>query len=273
MFNPYQRRTTTLLSVIIIALCTVFTIAQGQRELPPLTVTSSTADKCPRGDIRQGSLSLIRNAIYESIQYLQCGPGEWRRVFYLNASKYESDQSCPGQWNQVNNQCTGAERSCSSAFSDKIISYYGKVCGRIIGEGVETTDAFNRFIPNQNTIEDNYLDGVSVTHGAPGSRTHIWSFAASPNDCPCDNSNRNFAPLPPAEVGDNYFCDRADGLDQVWTGESCTSDNPCCSFHNPPYFSIQLPAATTDRIELRICTDQHFANEPVLVLLTELYVQ
>jgi hypothetical protein len=38
------------------------------------------------------------------------------------------------------------------------------------------------------------------------------------------------------------------------------------------YFSVQLPAATTDRIELRICTDQGQADEIVLVLFAEIYV-
>ena len=36
---------------------------------------------------------------------------------------------------------------------------------------------------------------------------------------------------------------------------------------------IQLPSATTDRIELRICTDQPDELETVLVLFAELYVQ
>ena len=147
------------------------------------------------------------------------------------------------------------------------------MCGRIIGEGVDSVDGFLRS-PLQNTIEGNYLDGVSVTHGASGSRMHIWTFGTGhPNRCPCDNSNRDSAPLPPDEVGDNYFCDTANQVDPVWTGESCTNDNPCCSFNNPPYFSVQLPAATTDRIELRICTDQDRGDESVLVLFAELYVQ
>ena len=193
-------------------------------------------------------------------------------MFYLNASR--SDQICPGQWNLVTSPvrgCAGAG-SCHSAFSDEISTTYGKVCGRIIGEGVRSPDAFHR---SPITIEGNYLDGVSVTHGAPGSRTHIWTLGAGHPGarCPCDTSNRDIAPLPPAEVGDNYFCDRADGLDPLWTGESCASDNPCCSFHNPPHFSVQLPAVTTDRIELPICTDQVQGDETVLVLFAEVYVQ
>jgi hypothetical protein len=66
-------------------------------------------------------------------------------------------------------------------------------------------------------------------------------------------------------------CDRADEFDPLWTGESCANDNPCCSFNNPPYFSVQLPAVTTDRIELRICTDEAQRHEAVLVLLAEIY--
>ena len=181
-------------------------------------------------------------------------------MFYLNASA--TDQSYPGQWNLYSSAargCAGAGYSCRSAFSDHINSAYSKVCGRIIGEGITSPDGFYRFIANQTTIEGNYLDGVSVTHGAPGSRTHIWTFGAGflgDRRCPCDHSNRVHAPLPPAEIGDNYFCDRADEvqLKYLWSGENCTNDNPCCSFRNPPYFSVQLPAATTDRIELRICT-------------------
>ena len=112
---------------------------------------------------------------------------------------------------------------------------------------------------------------------ASGSRTHIWSLGAGHPAagnlvarCPCDNSNRGEAPFPPAEVGENYFCDRAD---ELWTGENCMNDDPCCSFHNPPYFSTQHPSATTDRIELRICTDQDQGDETVLVLFAEVYVQ
>ena len=124
---------------------------------------------------------------------------------------------------------------------------------------------------------------MSVTHGASGSRTHIWTFGAGHPArgsgivrCPCDSGNRTQAPLPSAEIGDNYFCDRpnrANELNRLWTGKSCINDNSCCSFHNPPYFSVQLPATTTNSIELRICSDQSQGDETVLVLFAEIYVQ
>ena len=272
-------------SVILFGLCIAATVIEGQGELPvkisPVTIRG-TNDGCPSDDKRQEVRNFLRSATREIIydRFADpisqiCGPGEWRRVFHLNASR--SDQSCPGQWNLYTSPirgCGGEHSLCRSAFSNDISNAYSKVCGRIIGEGVNSPDAFIRFISGQDTIEGNYLDGVSVTYGASGSRKHIWSFGAGhPGRCPCDNSNRGAAPLPPAEVGDNYFCDKADQLDRLWTGENCMNNNPCCSFHNPPYFSVQLPAATTDRIELRICIDQTQGDEAVLVLFAEVYVQ
>ena len=224
-----------IIGVSLFGLCIAATVIEGQGESPvvisPVTITGTT-DGCPSDDSRQASRSFLQNAIHEIIFSTNpvsqiCGPGEWRRVFYLNASA--SDQSCPGQWNLYSSPvrgCGGVHSSCRSAFSDKIGNTYSKVCGRIIGEGTSSPDAFVRFLTGQNTIEGNYLDGVSVTHGASGSRTHIWSFGAGHPvgnglvvRCPCDNSNHGQAPLPPAEVGDNYFCDRADELDRLWTGE------------------------------------------------------
>ena len=278
-----------LCGVFLFTLCIDVSVLQAVEIITPVVLLSSndSLSGCPSIEERQETLQLLQATVREVIQtsygilISECGPGRWRRAFYVNAS--QPDQSCPGDWSVQTSPvrgCAGVSSQCSSAFSGDINTAYSKVCGRIIGEGVSSPDGFIR-APQDRTIEGNYLDGVSVTHGASGSRTHIWTFAAGHSAtyfgwvarCPCDNANRDQAPLPPAEVGDNYFCDRADQLDRLWTGESCGSDNPCCSFHNPPYFSVQLPAATTNRIELRLCHDQHQGDENVLVLFTEIYVQ
>ena len=275
-------------SVVLMMLCINVAVMQGYRlstvkRLPVIMPSITEAGECPADNIRQASRELLLQEIIRNVSQItslfqNCGAGSWRRVFHLNASG--SDQSCPGQWNMVMSPvrgCVGASAVCRSAFSSDINTAYSKVCGRILGEALVSPDAFIRFSPGQNTIEGNYLDGVSVTHGASGSRMHIWTFAAGHGGlvarCPCDNSNRGEAPLPPPEVGENYFCDRADQLDRVWTGENCTDNNPCCSFHNPPYFSVQLSEATTDRIELRICSDQHQTDETILITFAEIYVQ
>ena len=272
------------LNFAIVVFCSMIHAVVMQRDLAlsPMVINGPGIGRvCPSLGIRQAARRLLQGNIHNFIYggpVPECGPGNWRRVFYLNAS--EPEQLCPGDWTTVTSPvrgCAGADSTCRSAFSEDISAVYSKVCGRVIGEGRTSPDAFFRYLTGQTTIEHNYLDGVSITAGASGSRTHIWTFGAghggSSPRCPCDNNNRFHAPLPPAGVGENYFCDRSDGLDNLWTGESCGVDNPCCSFHNPPFFNVQLSAASADRIELRICSDQHQGDETILVLVAEIYVQ
>ena len=264
-------------------------LLQGwSRQVPPAAVDGNGVAECPTDAARQSARQQLQSTVRDSIQdYISdlalaeiCGPGLWRNVFYFNGSN--TNQLCPGDWTtqSADTGCSGASSSCQSAFSGDISPAYNKVCGRVIGRGTNTPDGFIRFGGGQTTIEDNYVDGVSVTHGASGSRMHIWTFGAGHSAsiggiarCPCDNPNRNDAPLPPPAVGDNYFCNRAHNFDEIWTGTDCSLDDPCCSFHNPPYFSVDLSSPTTDRVELRICSDQHADDELLVVLFAEIYVQ
>ena len=274
-----QLQTIAILCMLMLALGT--TVSASEQESTKTVVIPGNG--CPSDEDRQIARQRLHSITERVLRnydiYPNCGPGRWTQVFFLNVSN--EDQSCPGDWNVQTvmsvRGCDGFDTSCQSAFSDEINTPYNKVCGRVIGIGTGSPDAFVRS-SRQPTIEDNYLDGVSVTHGAPRSRTHIWSFGAGhptgDNDhCPCDNSNRNVAPLPPSEVGENYFCSSTYSGDRLWSGSDCNTASSCCSFHNPPYFSVQLPTPTTDQIELRICTDETFSNEPVLVLFAEIFVQ
>ena len=278
-------QTSTVLFMFILALGTV-TVASTLEvfSISPVIIPGDDVRECPSDADRQDALQLLKSKSEQVIlqNYIvnpNCGPGLWRQVFYLNASS--QDQSCPGDWNVRTASsvrgCAGADVSCQSAYSEEISYEYSKACGRVIGIGVGNPDAFIRFITGQTTIEGNYLDGVSVTHGAPGSRTHIWSFGAGHPPpiarCPCETSDRVQAPLPLSFVGENYFCSTTYSGDRLWSGSDCNSASSCCSFHNPPYFSVQLPSPTTDQIELRICTDESVSNEQVLVLFAEMYIQ
>ena len=140
-------------------------------------------------------------------------------------------------------------------------------------------------------INGYYVDGISLTYGVDSSRQHIWTFAAglteagidSGHDCPCDSSRFDRVP---AFIGNDYFCES--GLhsawrspdtvrfypdDVLWDGEDCISTSTCCQFNNPPWFTKNLPTATTDDIELRICTNSVPTNDDVPIELIELYVQ
>ena len=103
--------------------------------------------------------------------------------------------------------------------------------------------------------------------------------------CPCDIHNYNHRV--PAFVGDDFFCESGlhspwTGMssqfifypdDVLWDGQSCTSTSTCCQLNNPPWFTKNLTNATTDDIELRICTSSLPVDEDVPLELIELYVQ
>ncbi len=69
-------------------------------------------------------------------------------------------------------------------------------------------------------------------------------------------------PAHPLHLWDYYFCDGAYN-GRLWDGQDCTT--ACCTFNSPPWFSVSLPAPTTDDIEVRICTDQDKSDEDIHV--------
>ena len=158
---------------------------------------------------------------------------------------------------------------------------YSRVCGRIRAYQVGSLDTFVR--STNPTLEGNYVDGVSLTHG--NLRQHIWTFAGgldesdNANNCLCQESG---TATPPAFVGNNYFCDTgAENYDYnvfysddpLWDGTGCGPGNTCCSFNDPPWFYRQLTEPTTDAIEMRVCRDDPLRNEEIAVERVEIYVQ
>ena len=219
--------------------------------------------------------------------------GGWTRLAYLNMT--DSSQPCPGKWRLITTPrrtCGRATHNlaCDSAIFSSNGVQYSHVCGRVIGYQVVSPDAFNRIIrfnPSF-TADSPYLDGVSITHGASGSRQHVWSFAGGLGDpawqdsyhCPC-HGNVN----PPSFVGQDYFCETANDAmspwttvgfevdDPLWDGQNCAAAFSCeCTLNNPPWFCKQLPQPTTDDIEVRICGSRHISNEDTPVEFMELYV-
>ena len=144
------------------------------------------------------------------------------------------------------------------------------MCGRVIGYQYSSPDSFRQFANTQ--IE---FDGINITTGA--QHNHIWSYVAGytrehQSNCPCASDR---AASPPQSIGDNYYCDSGDTTsnDPLWDGQQC--EGTCCTGTNsPPWFSVQLPAPTTDAaIEVSICCDQDTDDEDVPVELIEIFVQ
>ena len=74
----------------------------------------------------------------------------------------------------INSTSTG---SYSRSIFETYSTVYSRVCGKINGYQVGSTDALGlrRGII---TIDSNYVDGVSLTHGS-NPRRHIWTFVAA----------------------------------------------------------------------------------------------
>ena len=203
----------------------------------------------------------------------------------LNLTSY-SKRTC-GRSHTTDGGCS------STSFSIRGLPY-SRVCGRIRGYQFGRTGAFYSSI--YEGINSYYVDGVSLTHGGAGRRQHIWTFSAGRSEisrdfirfsiCPCNTTSARAAP---AFVGNDYFCES--GLqsewvdsqhfgvfffdDVLWDGQNCSSTrlSTCCQFNNPPWFTKNLPTATTDDIELRICTNSLITVDDVPIELVELYVQ
>ena len=132
------------------------------------------------------------------------------------------------------------------------------------------------------------MGGVSLTHGAPGARQHIWTFATGITEvdqssvaeylCPCSG----FHPF----VGNDYFFEC--GLntayssqyvhvfqsdDPLWDGQNCRAGTTCCQFNTPPRFTRDLLSSTSGDIELCLCYINDNIHEDIALELIELYVQ
>jgi hypothetical protein len=151
----------------------------------------------------------------------------WTRIAYLNMN--DPLQQCPASWRlysangvracgrQVTTSTTGGCNSQSYTILQHFLQYQ-KVCGRIIGYQIGSTNVFH---DQQLSIDEPYVDGVSVTHGYP--RRHIWTFAGGLSEtvvnawpshsCPCAlNGTGIQLQEPPAFVGNNYFCESGNPL-------------------------------------------------------------
>ena len=284
-------------------------VAQGANTTLPLTYPGQVlqgdgSQNCPseaqrervRNEVKNATRRLLRETVVtllraNSTGYSCGGSSGWRRVAYLNMA--DPSQQCPSVWQEITTPHRVCGRRSSSGFCQGLTystgsEQYNQVCGRIIGYQIGIPNAFNA---NGRSIDSNYVNGISVTHGSP--RQHIWTFATGLdellqfNNCPCLTGNTAAANLVPSFVGQNYFCES--GLtqwnatygvfwpngDPLWDGQGCGPTSSCCTFNSPPWFNVTLSSPTTNGIEVRIC-DRHEITESYddsPIQLMELYVK
>ena len=234
-------------------------------------VGPSSNESCPSESVVADNLEQLRSRVNEIIDkelpFLQRAitdgcPGEgWVKVVDFNAS------ACPVGLTKENGtqfcRSTGNVH-CVSLYSN-YSEGYSHVCGRALGYQVGPLTGFNRYA---SSVDDNYLDGISVTYGS-SPRIHVWSFAVSGNPqstnrCPCDNSSCDETKqvVKNGTLQNHYFCDSATDeqlaeLSKVyskplWYEAGCLH-NGCC--RSSPYFYRELEETTTSNLEVRICQD------------------
>ncbi len=216
-----------------------------------------------------------------------------------NLDMTDPNQNCPAGTRLVTRTtaplrtCGGQIKRGAGCTSTTYSTYgveYSKVCGRIIAYQYGTPDAFAPYFSNRSlSIDDVYVDGVSLTHGQ-SPRQHIWTFANALNEtagsaifkCPCTRPDRPYTGVVPPFIGQDYFCETGSRQafssrifytdDSLWGGQGCGGTSTCCEFNNPPWFCKQLPQPTTDNIELRLCFDQ-IPDEDTPIEIVEIYIR
>ena len=222
--------------------------------------------------------------MYCAMNTTHCGniTGGWTRVARINMTSPE--ETCPSPLNTIASprSCShSGDAGCSSVNYSTFGINYTQVCGRAIGYQHDTADAFGAY-RGHTDIDSPYVDGLSITYDTP--RRHLWTYAAgqtedlsAPWNCPCAPGGRQ----PPSFVQDHYYCesgnvggveDRWFTEDPLWDGEGCPTGNTCCDPPNLPWFNRIIDTPSTADIELRVCRDQHTADEDFAVELFELYV-
>ena len=265
-----------LLSVGLFFAVGTFYFSATASELPVHVSPAVTNGVCSSSD----SLDSLRDALKEEIAttlrdtvHCPCGgQGEWTNIADLNFRKI--DVTCPFNFTPIHFPVRGCKRSPNEAAGCKSVIFssggqsYSRVCGRVNAYQKARTDGFN-FNAGADALEKTYVDGVSLTHGAPGSRQHIWTFVAASQEtgryphekCACINPAQDWPYELYSFMTNNYFCDTGNpGPDRgayysifrnpLWDGDGCGATSACCQFNNPPWFCTTLPQPTTDDIEI-----------------------
>ena len=131
-------------------------------------------------DMAKQSIDLSVRELLSTIANPPCGDSSWIRVAYLNMTN--PLQQCPASWRLYSaNGVRACGRPVTTSTTGGCYSQiytvqqnYQRVCGRITGYQIGSTDVFG----GPPLINEPYVDGVSVTYGMP--RKHIWTctFAA-----------------------------------------------------------------------------------------------
>ena len=135
-----------------------------------------------------------------------------------NIGMTNSSQQCPNGLKSITKSSKRLCRrkldaaGCSSTVF-QVHGMYTHVCGKVIGYQNRSTDDFQQTEHRTNGIDDNYVDGVSITHGYhPRKHILLLLFLKAVHYlhvCSCTNNQISPSLLQPvlmSFVGNEYFC-------------------------------------------------------------------
>jgi hypothetical protein len=110
------------------------------------------------------------------------------------------------------------------------------------------------------TIDQPYVEGLSITYNINDQRKHIWTFAG-------DMQTQEMVPpttvrssySPPPYIGEDYYCESGAHLsvtnkwytnNSLWDGKGCHASSCCCDNDRQPWFWQILPEITGSDIEV-----------------------
>ena len=254
----------------------IIMIADLMKDIRQLNDRVSYLEQLPTNEsVTPGPMEAIRtsnNTLHHNISERTCTlcgitSTNWRRIAYFDTTRGDP---CPPGLRTFTNTTTG-QRACGTtdegqqqtSLNFTTGGSYIHVCGRVRGYQGDNVVAFFHHGQVIQTIDTNYVDGVSITRGTP--RQHLWTYAAGISEtwnadklsCPCARSGYNPSWIP-SFVGTYYYCEsgfvgaqlhRIIWEDPLWDGKGCfTSGNTCCDRYG--WFHRQVPS-TTDDIEVR----------------------
>jgi len=204
-------------------------------------------------------------------------PGGWRRVANLDTKLTGNNTKCPPNFNLLHDpfSCKTSThgQSCTSVIYSVMDSFYSCIYGRIHAlqsgspDGFLAPDMYNR--NGDPTLEENYVDGVSLTYGENPKR-HIWTFAAGLiyHGNKCERCDRNL----PTFIGNDYSCEinKLCPINTIYCNKPLWDGDQCLGQET---FRRELNASIRDDIEMRVCRDQERSDEDFLITRVELYVQ
>ena len=237
--------------------------------------------------------SNVSKSMYCYMEADKCGVRGMMRV--VNIDMTNPGKTCPSHLKlyTVNGKrlCGGGTpngQTCSSVTFPTFNYQYTHVCGRAVGFSFRSSCAFYYSKPNtrwSQEFDGAYVAGLSITHGAPGNRTHIWTYAAGLRESPSNHCNCPCAKYPgtspPSYVGDHYYCESATQYtpqaqwytnNTLWDNQDCYPGSNCCNNPRAPWFVRELHSITQDDVEIRWCIGQFLAYENVGTELVEVYI-